>query len=581
MNDGSDSDECEDLPSLVWHSNGTSGAADLNTQHIAEDGEDEGDEMYLDSLAPARDLFSAKQFRTAEECLDHCKEVHGLDLALLKRRHNMDTFSYIRFINYVRAETPSPGFVMSLSSADKWSDVRFMKPVLADDPLLMFNFEEDFDSLGEEEEEDENGCEIDISRELNDQIANPRNVFSSIISTSTEPGEDNVVRIPLDKFNELKLQYEKMTKEVQEKEDQLRAVMEDMTKMKSIAQVLMAPGSTADVSAAPALPANVNELKSTSARDEDYFSSYAHYGIHHEMLSDTVRTESYRDALLRNPARLRDSAVLDIGCGTGILSMFAAQAGAGSVVGVDCSDIIYKAMDIIRENKMEDRVTLVKGKLEELELPREKFDVIVSEWMGYFLLYEGMLDTVIAARDKLLAPGGTMLPNRCTLDICALSDHERYDAYVGKFWSEVYGLKMNCMRAPILEEASVEVIPGRCVASDSVSVLDLDINTCSIADTQFSAKFELKIKDDCELTGLCGYFDIFFDLVEAPIMFSTGPHVKATHWKQTVFYLPDKMKVKKDEVLQCSITCKRMRTDVRALKISFTINEKTYRYIMD
>ena len=51
--------------------------------------------------------------------------------------------------------------------------------------------------------------------------------------------------------------------------------------------------------------------------------------------------------------------MLDIGCGTGILSMFAAQAGAGSVVGVDCSDIIYKAMDIIRENKMEDWVTLV------------------------------------------------------------------------------------------------------------------------------------------------------------------------------------------------------------------------------
>ena len=63
----------------------------------------------------------------------------------------MDTFSYIRFINYVRSEAPSPGFVMSLSSAGKWSDIKYMKPVIPDDPLLMFNFEEDFDSLGEEE----------------------------------------------------------------------------------------------------------------------------------------------------------------------------------------------------------------------------------------------------------------------------------------------------------------------------------------------------------------------------------------------------------------------------------------------
>ena len=403
----SDSDECDDMPGLVCQTNGAS----LNSKHIPDDTMDEGEEMFLDSLQPAQDMFSSKTFRTAEECLEHCKDVHGLDLSLLKKRHSMDTFSYIRFINYIRTETPSPGFVMSLSSAGKWSDVKYMKPVIADDPLLMFNFEEDFDSLGEEEEE-ENGIEIDISRELNDQIANPRNVFSNII-VNAEGDDSSVVKIPQEKFNELKLQYERMTKEVQEKEAQLRAVMEDMTKMKTIAQHLMNPGAPGSTeSSGSDLPANVNELKSSSARDGEYFSSYDHYGIHHEMLSDTVRTESYRDSLLRNPERLRDAAVLDIGCGTGILSMFAAQAGARTVVGVDCSQIIYSAMDIIRENGMEDRVKLVKGKLEEIELPVEKFDIIVSEWMGYFLLYEGMLDTVISARDKYLAPGGTVLPNR-------------------------------------------------------------------------------------------------------------------------------------------------------------------------
>jgi len=574
MSEGSDSDDCEDMPTLVCHTNGGN---DVNTKHIEDDATEDGDEMYVDSLQPALDLFSTKKFKTAEECLDHCKDVHGLDLSLLKKRHNMDTFSYIRFINYVRSETPSPGFVMSLSGADKWSDVKFMKPVIQDDPLLMFNFEEDFDSLGEEEEE-ENGLEIDISRELNDQIANPRNVFSNINTHIVE--DDNCIQIPVSKFNELKLQYEKMTKEVQEKDAQLKSVMEDMTKMKSIAQVLMT-SSDPSSSSSTSVPTNVNELKSTSARDEDYFSSYAHYSIHHEMLSDKVRTESYRDALLLNPDRLGGSRVLDIGCGTGILSMFSAQAGAESVVGVDCSEIIYKAMDIIRENNMEDKVKLIKGKLEELQLPHDKYDIIVSEWMGYFLLYEGMLDTIISARDKYLAPGGTVLPNRCTLDICALSDPERYDSYVGQFWSHVYGLKMNCMRQPILEEASVEVIPGKCVASDSISVLDLDLNTCSISDTQFSANFDLNISRDCDLTGLCGYFDIFFDMPQKSIMFSTGPQAKSTHWKQTVFYLPEKLPVKEKEILKCSIVCKRMRTDVRALKISLTINEKTYRYIMD
>merc|ERR1719431_1698647 len=103
------------------------------------------------------------------------------------------------------------------------------------------------------------------------------------------------------------------------------------------------------------------------------------------MLSDVTRTASYRRALSNNPARMKDALVLDIGCGTGILSMFAAKAGARAVVGVDCSDIVYQAMDIVRENQLEQVVTLVRGRLEETELPYEKYDIIVSEWMGYFL----------------------------------------------------------------------------------------------------------------------------------------------------------------------------------------------------
>jgi Ribosomal protein L11 methylase len=57
---------------------------------------------------------------------------------------------------------------------------------------------------------------------------------------------------------------------------------------------------------------------------------------------------SYRNALLHNTALLKDKTVLDLGCGTGILSMFAASAGAQKVIAIDQSDIIYHAMDIVR-----------------------------------------------------------------------------------------------------------------------------------------------------------------------------------------------------------------------------------------
>ena len=144
-----------------------------------------------------------------------------------------------------------------------------------------------------------------------------------------------------------------------------------------------------------------------------YFDSYSHFAIHEEMLKDTVRTESYRRAIMA-PGICAGKVVLDVGCGTGILSMFAVRAGAKHVYAIECAAIIDQAREIVRANGMEDRITLIRGKVEEVELP-EKVDVLISEWMGYFLMYESMLKSVIFARDKWLKPGGLVLPDKCTL----------------------------------------------------------------------------------------------------------------------------------------------------------------------
>ena len=71
-----------------------------------------------------------------------------------------------------------------------------------------------------------------------------------------------------------------------------------------------------------------------------YFESYSHFGIHEEMLKDEVRTMAYMRSIVKNKHLFKDKIVLDVGAGTGVLSMFAAQAGAKHVYAVDNANIV-------------------------------------------------------------------------------------------------------------------------------------------------------------------------------------------------------------------------------------------------
>ena len=107
------------------------------------------------------------------------------------------------------------------------------------------------------------------------------------------------------------------------------------------------------------------------------------------------------------------------------------KAGAKHVIGVDMSTIIEKAREIVRVNGMEDKITLLQGKMEEVELPFPKVDIIISEWMGYFLLYESMLDTVLYARDKYLNQGGLIFPDKATIQLAGIEDGDYKEEKIG------------------------------------------------------------------------------------------------------------------------------------------------------
>lgn len=95
------------------------------------------------------------------------------------------------------------------------------------------------------------------------------------------------------------------------------------------------------------------------------------------------------------------------------------------------STIIHKAREIVETNGMTGQITLLQGKMEEVEMPFPKVDIIISEWMGYFLLYESMLDTVLYARDKYLSPGGLIFPDKATIYMSGIEDGDYKDEKIG------------------------------------------------------------------------------------------------------------------------------------------------------
>ena len=315
-----------------------------------------------------------------------------------------------------------------------------------------------------------------------------------------------------------------------------------------------------------------------------YFDSYSHISIHEEMLKDDVRTLAYMHAIEDNSHLFRGKVVLDVGCGTGILSMFCARAGAAQVYAIDCSSIISHTQGIIEDNGLQEDITLIQGKVEEVELPVDKVDIIVSEWMGYFLLYESMLSTVLFARDKWLKQGGLIFPDKAVLYLAAISETSlRQDKLT--WWEQVYGFDMSSLSSLVLQEPFITTLQTSSLCSPPCPILRLDLQTCPSIPNILSSSSPnappnvMCFQSDCTfrllknefITGFVGYFECVFSHCHKPIYISTGPHAPYTHWKQTIFHLEDVIVGCSGEEIQVKVTVHPNTQNERDLDIDMDI----------
>jgi protein arginine N-methyltransferase 1 len=245
---------------------------------------------------------------------------------------------------------------------------------------------------------------------------------------------------------------------------------------------------------------------------------------HLEMLNDRARCLAYQRAV---ESVVRDKIVLDVGCGTGILSFFAARAGARLVLAVD-TDVPPGAEEVAHRNGLADRVRFFRGRLQDLELPVDSVDVIVSEWMGGVLLMEDMLPVVLFARDRWLKPGGILLPDRARLFLAPLDD--------------VAGISSKhfpALRETISSQMWVSVIdPSKFLAEPSC-ILDLDLDTVKEPEARsYETPFGFDLNEAGTLNGFGLWFDVLFNQARPPVSLSTAPWLPPTHWAQALWILP-------------------------------------------
>jgi len=280
--------------------------------------------------------------------------------------------------------------------------------------------------------------------------------------------------------------------------------------------------------------------------------AYSRLSIHRWMLQDEIRNDAYRRAIAEvvQPGQV----ALDMGAGTGFLSILAAQAGARKVYAVERTSIAGVARRMVKQNGAEDRVEILEGNLEDVDLP-EKVDVIISEWMGGLGVDENMLAPLVMARTRWLKPGGKVIPERVT-------------AFLAPAWVESFAEDLRHWRTrpdgvdmSVIAELTANeplmfhsyVAPADLLAAPK-QLWTHDTYGASLAEADRSFESELAFEAERagKLSNLVAWFHA--DLCDGHSL-TNAVGAPSTHWGRLVFPLDRPVDVRQGEPIDVEFRC--------------------------
>jgi len=248
---------------------------------------------------------------------------------------------------------------------------------------------------------------------------------------------------------------------------------------------------------------------------------------HLSMMVDDVRTGSYRQAI--SQVIRKGDVVVDVGCGSGILSFLACRAGAGHVYAIEREAVIEVAKLVAAKNGLQDQVTFFNDVSFSVELP-ERADVILTETMGTFGFEEGILGSLTDARDRFLKEGGRLIPHSVELFLVPVELPKFYE-HVIDFWvTGCQGLDYSPVRELTVNNFHPLKLHEGTFLSEPTHVERIVFAETKRAEVDTNVSFYATRRG--RLHGLAGWFNA--ELVPG-LQVSNGPGDRASHWGLAFF----------------------------------------------
>ena len=234
-------------------------------------------------------------------------------------------------------------------------------------------------------------------------------------------------------------------------------------------------------------------------------------------MADSVRMGAYAAALR---ATIQPGAtVADIGAGTGVLTLLACRYGAARVYAIEPNPAVTLAAEAARRNGFEDRVVVVPD-LSTNFMPDRPVDVVVSDLRGVLPFWPGHIEAVADARERLLRPGGALIPQADSLYATIITAPEKYSDFATPWETAEYGVDLSAGREMALNNWCKYRFGQHQLLTPATLAAVIDYRTITPADARFSADVELETSRAGTAHGLGLWFDA---RLTSEIGFSNAP----------------------------------------------------------